>query len=358
MKILVSAFTGRCLVNWLPLADEIRKKNGRCDFLLFPRVSDPDHRALLREDIQSFALVTEQIKEDFSFVRSTEADCAERIRSAVRNQRYEALLMTTCHVGPELKLKNWLKPSSPEIEVIGLQHGFVQPWWYYEELSASFDKIGVFGSAFVDRFTEPFRSRVIPLSLPSLDPYVGEKGNPLGATLFALQRDMSVELVDQMATELEIARRRKVIIRPHPEHVSLYDGLRSKFAFSDPAMPVNDVLRSVSAVVTSGSTLALASLSMRIPTVVLDHLGGAEYRPFGIVAEEMSSASIIQTLQRQEPESFWNELQAVLVRYTGRAGFRAEDAYNSLRSSIVRKSDARDSTFSRLRGWLNRHIAQ
>ncbi len=349
MNILMSAFTGRCLMNWLPLATKIRASGGRCDFLLFPRLKDPDHKVLYRRDIQEFALITAPIDEIFEFCETTESECIAEIQRSVTGGRYAGLLMTTCHLGPELKLKQWIQAVSPKTRAIGLQHGFVQVWSDYEKLFGSYDYLGVFGSAFIHYLSEPFRNRVIPLAPPYLDSYSIENPQHGQSVIFALQKDLPLDKVEQLGLEFATLTGKQVVLRPHPEHVMHYDGLRRTFEFSDPAESLLLALRRASSVITSGSTLALAALSMKIPTAIIRHLGGEEYEPFGIVADDLTALSILSVLERYRNPAFWIYVSEILKRYTGQPGCRVDDTYESLCALFEDPSDGKSTTF--FQGW-------
>jgi hypothetical protein len=76
----MSAFTSRCLMNWLPIASKIRAEGGTCDFRLFPRLSDPDHTGLYGSDIQSHVVLTAPINSTFELCETTEAECIAAIQ--------------------------------------------------------------------------------------------------------------------------------------------------------------------------------------------------------------------------------------------------------------------------------------
>ena len=164
MNVAMTSFTGRCLWHWLPLAARIREQGGRCDFVLFPRLSDPDHASLLTLEHVPLRM---PIDEQFAFVDEDEASALQKV-SRCLGDRYDAVLMTSCIAGPELKIKSAL--TSAKTKAIGMQHGMFQLWdQYNKHFAASFDYFGVFGEAFASRFGEARRNRVLPLSLPRLD---------------------------------------------------------------------------------------------------------------------------------------------------------------------------------------------
>ena len=341
-------------MNWLPIASKIRAEGGTCDFLLFPRLSDPDHTGLYGSDIQSHAVLTAPINSTFELCEATEAECIAAIQRRVRQKHYDGVLMTTCHLGPELKLRKWVQAVSPKTRFIGLQHGFVQLWSHYEARFESYDYLGVFGEAFTTRLSLEFQDRAVALSLPILDSYSADARPEEESILFALQRDIPPDELRQLSQDIEASSGKKIILRVHPEHVSHYDVLRPIFEFSDPAEPLSRALERTSAVITSGSTLALASLSMNRPTAILRHLGGEEYEPFGIVAEGMTASSILQVLDRYREASFRVRLDGILERYTGRPGRRVDDAYETLQALLVPPKRDATGAANRFSGWLRR----
>ncbi|WP_250523094.1 MULTISPECIES: hypothetical protein [unclassified Caballeronia] len=352
----MSAFTNRCLMNWIPIATKIRASGGTCNFLLFPRLSDPDHKGLYSHEIQSHAVLTAPIDASFELCETTEADCKAAIQHIVKRKRYDGVLMTTCHLGPELTLRSWVQAVSPATQFVGLQHGFVQQWPNFEARFSSYDYLGVFGRAFRHRLVPEFRKRTVALSLPILDSYASNARPEGNRILFALQRDISPGEVQRLAQDIEILSGRKMVLRAHPEHVSHYDVLRPTFEFSDPAEPLSRALARTSAVITSGSTLALASLAMKRPTAILRHLGGEEYEPFGIVADAMEAEPILQILDRFREPSFWPGMDEILENYAGRAGRRVDDAYETLGTLFVRsKMDAKNAAKT-INGWFRRVV--
>jgi hypothetical protein len=261
---------------------------------------------------------------------------------------------------PELKLKTWIQAVSPETRVIGLQHGFVQPWAYYETLFDSFDYLGVFGKAFLNRLSSEFRERLIPLSLPILDSYYQKQARTQETILFALQKDLDLDVVKQLAMGIEASTKKKVVLRAHPEHVSVYDSLRGMFEFSNPEQPLGEALQRAQAVVTSGSTLALASLTMEIPTVILPFMGGEHYAKFRIVADSLTTESITEVLHQFNDEMFWMQIDAMMTEFTGRAGHRVSDAYETLQHVLPSPeaiSNRKNSlSGGRLRDFFRRHF--
>jgi hypothetical protein len=322
-------------------------------FLLCPRLSDPDHTGLYDSDIQSHALLTAPINSTFELCETTEADCIAAIQRCVGQKHYDGVLMTTCHLWPELKLRKWVQAVSPKTRFVGLQHGFVQLWSHYEARFESYDYLGIFGEAFTTRLSPEFQDRAVALSLPILDSYSAEARPEEESILFALQRDIPPDELRQLFQDIEASSGKKIILRVHPEHVSHYDVLRPIFEFSDPAEPLSRALERTSAVITSGSTLALASLSMNRPTAILRHLGGEEYEPFGIVADGMTAYSILQILI-DIGNPFGVRLDGILEPYTGRPGRRVDDAYETLQALLVPPKRDATGAANMFSGWLRR----
>lgn len=325
MNVVMTSFTGRCLWHWLPLADHIREQGGRCDFVLFPRLSDPDHANLLTLD---HVLLCMPIDEQFAFVHEDEVSALQKV-SRCLGDRYDAVLMTSCIAGPELKIKSAL--TSAKTKAIGMQHGMFQLWDHYDNhFAASFDYFGVFGEAFASRFGEAWRNRVLPLSLPRLDalrPIV----DLAGPVLIVLQSEIDPAAIVDVARGLR-GLGHEVLLRPHPEHHQIYDTLEAELPFTDGSEPFGDLLARIRprGLVTSGSTAALEALECVIPTAVLPAQQGEVYADFGIVAEEVSADAIADVFSRFGDPAFNDDLRRCMDRHTGRRGHRIQRALDVL----------------------------
>ncbi|WNC89268.1 hypothetical protein RI103_16530 [Paraburkholderia sp. FT54] len=343
LKVLFTSFNRRSLSHWLPLAETIRRRGGGCDFMLFPREVDPDSAGLNAPEIKEFTVLSLPIGHDFNFVGDDEDHSRVQVINACASGDYDAILMTTCVGGPELHLKKWIRPHQPRIKFIGLQHGFVQTWSYYESLFPSFDCFGVFGAGFAERFSLQYQADVLTMALPQLD--VARAAHTGGAgVLFALQLDLNVATVRDLAREVESLSGMPVILRPHPEHLRLYDELRDDFAFSEQSESANEAIAKADALVTSGSTIAIQALAAGLPTAVIDHLRGSDYSDFGIVADSITGADVVSVLEAQQMPTQKKLIGTQMKRHTGEAGVRVLSAYAALLRS-VRPHGWRDEVF-------------
>lgn len=332
MRVIITSFTARCLENWLPLAEEIRRQGGKCDYALFPRVSDPNHRGLMA--LHDHVLLKEPIDGEFNFIQRQEDDVLSELASLARG--YDAVLMASCVAGPELRLKAVLDRVSPGTLAMGLQHGFYQLWERYEAHRACFDLFGVFGEAFLERFSPEFKECVVALGLPKLDRIQHSVRQDPRAVLFALQSLVPVETVSTIAAGLSDQGFR-VVLRPHPEHTQIYEALRGGgLEFSNVDEPIGQVLSRVGYVVTSGSTVALEALAAQVPTIVVPEQEGEAYSQFGIVANSSTASDIIALARQYENAEYWSAVMARLERHTGPLKDRAGHAYEALRQSISR----------------------
>jgi hypothetical protein len=353
LKVLFTSFNRRSLSHWLPLAETIRRRGGRCDFMLFPRAVDPDSAGLNAPEIKEFTVLSLPLGNDFRFVDGDEDHSREQIISACASGDYDAILMTTCVGGPELQLKKWIRPRYPRVKFIGLQHGFVQTWSYYESLFPSFDCFGVFGSGFAERFSLQYQADVLTMALPQLD--VARAAHTGGAgILFALQLDLDVDTVRHLARDVEALSGMPVVLRPHPEHLYLYDELRDDFAFSEQSESADEAISKADALVTSGSTIAIQALAAGLPTAVIDHLRGSDYSDFGIVADSVTGADVVGVLEAQQMPARKELIGVQLKRHTGEAGIRALSAYSVLLRS-VRPHGWRDEVFRTNKAILSNH---
>lgn len=322
----MTSFTSRCLANWLPLATEIRKRGGECEFILFPRVADPDHSHLL--DIENHAVFCEPIDENFTFTKTTEDAALERVSTL--SSDYDAILMTSCVAGPELKIRAAFRGHPARPIIVGLQHGFFQLWNLYEANSSCFDYFGVFGDAFIEQFGQAFRPKAIPLGLPKLDEVVLSPPSTNNRGLFVLQSSVSPEGIEAIVHGMA-EKGCEISLRPHPEHRTIYDQLRTRgMKFSNPEVPFQVQAGDFDFVITSGSTAALESLEAKIPTVVIPSQHGNVYQEFGIVSKDMSADGICQVLTSYNHPDFWQLIDARMREYTGPRGARANFAYEQI----------------------------
>ncbi|MEM5461360.1 hypothetical protein VSR69_42305 [Paraburkholderia phytofirmans] len=300
--------------------------------MLFPRTVDPDSTGLLAPEIKEFTVLSLPIGNDFKFI-DDEDRCRHQITNACAAGDYDAILMTTCVGGPELHLKKWIRPKQPRVKFIGLQHGFVQTWSYYESLFDSFDCFGVFGTGFAERFALRYRANVLTMALTQLDVARAERTGGAGI-LFALQLDLDADTVRHLAREIQAQSGMPVVLRPHPEHLRLYDDLRDHFAFSEQSESADDAISKADALVTSGSTIAIQALDAGLPTAVFDHLRGSDYSDFGIVADSISGADVARVLEAQQVPAQKKLIAMQIRRHTGEAGTRALSAYSALLRSV------------------------
>ena len=350
MRILFTAFTYRCLENWLPLVYEIRKNGGICDYIFFPRISDPNHRKLL--EIKENILLVDKIDSNFNFVNRTKEEVLlDFTKNAVN---YDAVLMTSCVAGPELDLKKAMNNSYKSPIFIGLQHGFYQNWEGYENNFDCFDYFGVFGEAFINKFNEKFRNRVISLGLPKLDNSTAQhrtakhynttareieikiKTGQL-SFLFALQSTVPTKIVRDIVKCLQ-QKSYNVILRPHPEHIDIYSPLLdNSVKLSDKNKTFIEALSEADIVLTSGSTAALESIEAYKPTIIIPEQNGNVYRDFDIVADSCDIKDIMDVLRKYQSPHFNNKLRKTMTSYTGVSGLRSEIAYRNLTKLIKKR---------------------
>jgi hypothetical protein len=352
LKILFTSFNRRSLSHWLPLAETVRRRGGRCDFMLFPRVVDPDSDGLNAPEIKEFTVLSLAIGNDFKFI-DDEDHCRIRIIDACASGDYDAILMTTCVGGPELQLRKWIQPDQPRIKFIGLQHGFVQTWSYYESLFDSFDCFGVFGAGFAERFSLRYRANVLTMALTQLDVMRAARTGGAGI-LFALQLDLDANTVRHLAGEIQVHSGMPVVLRPHPEHLRLYDELRDHFAFSEQSESADDAISKADGLVTSGSTIAIQALDAGLPTAVVDHLRGSDYSDFGVVADSITGADVMRVLEAQQAPTGKKLIAMQMKRHTGEAGVRALSAYSAMLRA-VRPHGWRDEVFHTNKAILSRN---
>lgn len=326
MKLLLTAFTTRCLLHWLPIAPAVRAAGGQCELMLYPRRCDPDHAGLLRLEEPVACLLPIDWAGRFE---APEAEAEAVMRAALRRGRYDAVLMTSCNFGPDHRVRALLRDESPGTLAIGLQHGFAQDWADYARDFAAFDRFGVFGPAFLPCFPPALRPQIVPLALPRLDLLPRLAPVPDGPVLVALQDRVPVEIWGRVA-EGFARQGRQVLFRTHPEHPALYDALRGRFAFADPAEPLSKALGRCAALVSTGSTSVVEALECGIPAAVIPDHHGTDYAPFGIVAAEASAAALEAVLARFAEPGFSATVEERMRACTGPRGARVRAVLDGL----------------------------
>ena len=297
-RIVVTGTSARALGNWLPAFERLGALGHRVETLLFPHLPDPDHaglRALPLPCLGEFP-VPESLRRIAWGVVSEIATPAYELLS---RDPPDALVLTTCHAGPERSLAGRLFKAPRRPVLVGCQHGTVQHWAAYWR-HFSFDQFLVFGEAFRQRAPETLRSRVHAVGLPKLDavarpprPPFERDGRPI---LFAAQTTRTDDLIRSLRRLGELSGR-AVHVRPHPEFPELFAD--SGLVVAGGGQPLVEQIATCSLVVTSGSTTVLEALVAGCPCAVLPVEQGDEYAAAGIVAETGAAEQILEIVRRQ-----------------------------------------------------------
>ena len=309
--------------------------------MFFPHMPDPDSRDLKSFDYESIASLP--IEEHLSRLKASQSVMlAEQAMTALRTEKPDILLLTTCHAGPETKLLNLLNEQErARVIVVGCQHGFAQQWQVYWN-NFSFNYLLVFGTHFANKAPEPFRQRVIVAGLPKLDAIAPNPAcdfeadrRPILYAAFGWRapQTYSTERIAETLAALGRVTGRQIVIKPHPEFRDAFSHLKQKFVFVDAGGPIVEEFARVSMVITTGSTVALEALAARVPVVVLPEQRGERYEDAGIVARSMDPTEILEIGSRQSEPQFRERLDSYLEMASGsRISDRAVRTANCLES--------------------------
>jgi hypothetical protein len=311
-SILFTGTSARAVNNWLPAFRRLEASGHLVRSLLFPHAADPDHAGL---DSLGFPILTRiPIPESLRRIAPvTVRSLAMEGHEAILRDSADAIVLTTCHAGPEAELARVLEPEQPRPVIIGCQHGFVQNWHVYWD-RFSFDHFLVFGEHFRRQAPEILRDRISLAGLPKLDalcrtvrPAFQDDTRPI---LYAAQTKISDDLI-HMLDELAFLSGREVLVRPHPEFPRLFDGTGLTLAPEGETF-AERISRS-SLLVSTGSTAALEALVAGCPTVVLPMERGDEYEAAGIVTDSISAAEVLAAAERQGARDEQRRLSAFLA---------------------------------------------
>ncbi|NDC63172.1 MAG: hypothetical protein EBZ59_04115 [Planctomycetia bacterium] len=303
--------------NWLPALYRLRAAGHAVQGLFFPHLPDPDHRGLDGlglEQRASIPIADSLRRIDPNASRSL----AEQGRSILRDDPPDALLLTTCHAGPEAALASVLFATHRRPLLVGCQHGFVQNWDVYWQ-NFCFDHFLVFGDRFRRQAPPAIRDRVHVAGLPRLErPPAGRSRSAFfddrRPILFAAQTKCPPEL-PPMLQELATLAGREVLVRPHPEFPGLFAG--SGLTPAPANRSLADQLAHVSLLVTTGSTAAIEALAAGCPVVVLPLEGGEHYRDAGIVTAAISASETLAVALGQADPAARRMIESFLADHLG-----------------------------------------
>lgn len=316
--IVFTAINARSLANWAPILEELGRRGHRISSLLFPHRADPDSAGL--RAAASWCPTAGEFPLDVSLWGAAPdawEDVVDRAARSLTAIAPDAVVMTTCHAGPERALPAAWTGRDGRPVFIGCQHGFVQNWdGYWRDFRG--DHLLVFGRMFQELAPDRIAGRVHVAGLSKLDA-IAEEPRPAFAAdrrpiLFAAQRTCTDELI-ALLRAVGAAAGREVHIRPHPEH---RDALRSTgLPLLDHGEPLAAQIGRCSLVVTSGSTVGLEAIAVGAPVVVLPLERGQAYAEAGIVAAGMTAADVLAVAEAQSSVGSRGRLRAFLERATG-----------------------------------------
>jgi hypothetical protein len=320
-SIVFTAINARSLANWSPVLRELGRRGHEMRSLLFPHRGDPDSDGL--DDAVAWcgsAGVFPLRDSLWGAPRATWSEVVARAIETLERLAPDAVVMTTCHAGPEHEIPGAWSGQGRRPLFIGCQHGFVQNWeGYWDDFC--FDHLLVFGRMFQELAPARVAGRVHVAGLAKLDaiaarprPAFPDDRRPI---LFAGQRACTEELVG-LLRDLADATSREVFVRPHPEHRDAF--LDAGLPSLDPCEPLPARIDRCSLVVTTGSTVVLEAVAAGAPVVVLPLERGQGYEAAGLVAGGLTAADVLAVVESQADADSPARLRRFLARATGADG--------------------------------------
>jgi hypothetical protein len=319
-------------MHWLPMFEFAQSQGCDVRAIWFPRVSDPDHMGLEMVDMP--ALLKAPIGRDFAPTETSSDQLYARVHDQIGAFSPDVILSCTPHVGPEASLLD-ITPLGPRRPcIVGLQHGFVQPWDYLEGLWP-FDFFAVFGPIF-KRVMPSREGRVICASYPKADEIRPRSRGGGHRVLFAAQGTPTPDRLRLLLRELERTGYQPTV-RPHPELRDAFSGLREEFEFRDDGV-FHEIIHDFDLVVTTGSSTVIECLVAEVPVVVLPLQGGEQFAEFGITARSLDADGIQDVAERYRDPMFAEQARAKILGghelLKGRTA--AEFSFEAIRDTVDR----------------------
>jgi hypothetical protein len=344
LSVLVTSFTYRCFANWEPAFRRLRDQGHAVQTALFPRISDPDHLKLLDLDFDNVALC--RIGADFQALDRPEGAVLSNLVAWIETAKPDLVWMCTFNAGPERQIRQRLLSLPDRPLTIGAQHGMYQDWPHYESLTDRFDLFGTFGRHFLDGRSDGFRQKMVVVGLPKLDEFRSSPRNrPIRRILFAGQNLLYLPsmdakelglLLDALATNLGA----EIVVRSHPEDRDTLCQILTGFAINSPDDSLPDVLSSVDAMITTGSTIALEGLAAGLRVAVLPFQNGDVYQPAGIVASSLDPQDVVAVFKRYDDAAFRRGILRFLEGATGSADANRTDIMISAIGDLARRKQS------------------
>jgi hypothetical protein len=294
-------------MHWLPMFHFARSEGCDVRAIWFPRISDPDHAGLDQADIP--VLLRVPIDRDFAPVGMGTDQMRHAFHDAIDHFDPDVILACTPHVGPEASLLD-IAPLGPRRPcIIGLQHGFVQPWDYLERLWP-FDYFAVFGPFFMGAMPSK-RDRMICAPYPKADEIRGSGLRTGNRVLFAAQETPSPAELRLLLKALENGGY-QASVRSHPELRDVFASLEPEFEFRDEGK-FHEVVKDFDLLITAGSSTVIESLLANVLVVVLPLQGGDQFSQFGIVAHDITVNSVRDVQSRYRDSKFVDHIRSRIL---------------------------------------------
>lgn len=306
-NILAIGYTFRTVDNFLPLLQELNHNGNSVRLALFPNLNDTNH--LRMKSFKEIGIIYERPIEKLNdWLAPSFDEICKTLKTLLRKWTPEIIFVDDILNYPS----NAILPALLELNlssrplVIAFQHGFDQHWHCYNRNFAC-DYFFSYGPIYRSYFKDELKSRVFPTGLCKIDRLKSVSTNQSGYILFAAQDKYSMaplsasekincyEEIEKILNRLSEFYGLSIVIKPHPSYCwprafnSNFNVVGSNF---DPIK----LIAQANFVITTGSTLALESLSLRKKSVILPSKTGCAFRDSPILATSYDYYGVKQIL--------------------------------------------------------------
>lgn len=302
--IIAVGFTFRTIDNYLPVLDKFTEEDYNVNLAIFPNLEDSNHKKIYKI---KYPIIIER---PIQFLNSRKALPFEELCNIVekicKEVQPKIFIIDDILNYPSNAIKKAIDILciSNKPKVICFQHGFHQLWDRYN-INFACDYFFCFGKKHKLKFIEAHQQRVFVTGLPKIDRLKSYRISDEKYILFASQDDWSMrpynsnqyqENIYKLLAEISEAVGLPLKIKPHPQYSSINYPTTGIYELLDPQSDGVAAAASATYVITTGSTIALESLIMDKPTVILPSNSALAYTECPMLAETYTVNNIIDTL--------------------------------------------------------------
>lgn len=281
LRALVFATHYRTVDNWKELFDKIKETGGDCRLAAFPWTGDPSHEEMASLDLDIFM----EEKIPYLDERGITLSRLEEVARKIAAWEPDILFLADVQAYPSCAINRLLKTYTQRVTCIGLQHGFFQSWFMYNNNFCA-DYMLLFGERHVRALLPQYRDRCLVAGLPKLDRLKTAQSRTGDYLFYISQRfprhDLTVSLLQDLASALKT----EVRTHDHPQ----FGGLAGTHALSRDFI---GALSDAAWVMTSYSTGGIEALYLGKEVVLLPSHGTTAWAGYPAIARDLTVAEVM-----------------------------------------------------------------